>query len=313
MGSLTDPSALIPCPFCAELILPQAIKCRYCKTFLKGEEGLDPKAVEAAEQEISKLTAAADEPADLTGQPGKFRTWTWITTAVSAGSAAWLGWVIATDEGGSPAIIVPIVLCIAFGLAWMILFFTDVGCPSPRGRATPRAAFNAYLGAVKIRRWKAAHACLSPAARTGPPVEIPEIPEIGSDGGTTTFESTAGLAAYWRSMTHYSGSFGQFRRITRVGVAEVSSPAPNVIRLSVSISIERYPQWLILAILGGVIGIVVILVLYYLLRKTWTAEFDCVVYKHRSQWWLLTGQIDSPLDRHVFPHDTPEGPSTVLP
>ncbi|HLG41893.1 MAG TPA: hypothetical protein VI643_00915 [Planctomycetota bacterium] len=312
---MADPAASVQCPFCAEFIHPEAIKCKFCKTFLKGEAGLDPKTIETAEQGIAKLTEAAEEPPDLTGQPAKFRISTRIVSALLAANASWLGIVIAMGDGGSPVVVAPILLCIGFGIAWLILFFTDVGCPSPRGRATARAAVLCYLNAVKIRRWKAAFACLSPSARSNPEVEIPEIPEIGSEGGMTTFASPSGLAAYWKSLTHYVGSLGAYRRIARLRIEETSPAAPNVERLRVMISIEHYPQWIILTIL---LGVIFPIILYFVLRKKWETDFDCVVYKHRSQWWVLTGEIDSPLDRHVFPASeessgTSAGASTILP
>ncbi len=315
---VADAAAEVPCPFCAEPIQPLAIKCKHCKTFLKGEAGLDPQAIDAAEREIEKLAAGADEPADRTGQPGKFRVMTWIVTALLAASVAWMAWSLKTSPDGDPIVVIPIIMVIAFGLAWMILFFTDLASASPKDRATAAAAVRAYFDAVKLRRWKAAFTCLSPIARSHSEVEIPEISEIASAGGEADFRTPAGLKTYWKSLTHYSGGFGAYRRIVGLGIGEPSPIAPNVERLNVSFSIESYPQWIILTIFGGVIGIVILIVLYFALRKRWEADFDVVAIKHRSQWWLLTGELDSPLDRHVFlaseqAGGTGEGASTVLP
>jgi hypothetical protein len=44
---------------------------------------------------------------------------------------------------------------------------------------------------------------------------------------------------------------------------------------------------------------IIALVLYLVLRKSHVLTFDMVLYKHKSQWWVLTGECESPIDRHL--------------
>jgi hypothetical protein len=285
----------IPCPFCAEPISPKAVKCKHCRSFLEGgEQALDPAEFEPLKRGLMEQLAAAGEPADTRGQPGKFRTSTWVLTLLLAGSIT----LTALAPRGSDAPLVFGVLgIIVFGLVWLFLFLNDLAFPSVKGRSTPLEGVQCFLKAVRYGRWKSAFACLSPMARRKSQVVIPQIPELDCQGGVSNFMSAGGVKQYWQSIARPTPGFGTFRRVSKLRIYGDDQGDERIRRYRVSLTIEYYPQWIILTVL---IALLLTLILYLVLRKYHTLEFDVVVYRHKSQWWVLTGEYDLPLDGAAF-------------
>jgi hypothetical protein len=271
------------------MIHHDAVKCKHCRTFLKGEPGMDPQEAERIQKEVARLTAAANEPARLEGQPRKIRIGTWIVTVLLAGSVGLIVWGASSREDAGVGF--GVLLTIVFALWWLIAFINDLATPSIRGRRRPRSGAMAFLKRLQFNRLKEAWHCLAPPGREAASVSIPVVPELDSRGGTTSFRDASGFARYWKALIAPLG--GKAKRVTSLRVDPVFEEE-NLARFKVTVSIEHYPQWIWVTILAGVLVAVII---YMLIRKTHPMQMDVTLVKYRSQWWVLTGQVDSPFDR----------------
>lgn len=282
-----------PCPLCGELILLQAIKCKFCKTLLQDGPVVDAREIERIRKELGSLTVEADAPADTRSQPGKISVGTLILSLLSIASV--LTAVFGGMRNNEPLLVTGVVFSIVFGLFWLFVLGVDLSVPSSRGRQTGRKAVKCYLQAVRYRRWRTAWACLSPIARSRPEVAIPHFPGLNEPGRYSSFSTSGGLAAYWRYLIHTT-SMGTARRILRYTLEPRDSTDPNIQRFHVSMKVEYYPSWIWLLIL---VALLLAVLVYLIVRRTIHLDFDMVVYKHRSQWWILTGEAGSPIDREL--------------
>jgi hypothetical protein len=286
----------IPSPFCAELILPQAVNSKHCKSFLTDEaaaaSGVDPEEADRVRTQAAQPASAASEPAETAGEPPKV-TRTMVVGPLLAGAIGLGFWGLSAGptwkEGWG---IFGIVLGIVLLIVWMA---ADITVPACLGRADSRKGALCFLRSVQYGRWRTAFACLSPIAKESA-VEIPYIPEIQSPGGTTNFSTAGGLKRYWAGITR-PGGFGLNRRVASLRLDPVAVEG-EAHRFEAAMSIEYYPGWILVTFL---ISPLILLIQYLVLRKTHSLTFDMAVGKHKSQWWVVTGQIGSPFDRLVAP------------
>jgi hypothetical protein len=230
---------------------------------------------------MEALAAAADAPADTTGQPRKVRAGTWTMGALCTVLVAMI-----------PVSDLAAVLGVLFGgacfVSWLFMFSADMRIPGARGRDRSEDVIKCYFRAVQAGRWKVAFACLSPMARERK-VEAPFIPALRTSPIVLAHTSPGMLEEYWRSIAHAGAhaSKGLTRRITRIDMAPLHTQG-TIHCYRVGLSIEYYPAWIGPSILLGVLPL---LVLWLALRKSYPLTFTVVAYKHRSQWWLLSGEL----------------------
>jgi hypothetical protein len=218
--------------------------------------------LDRVEEVLAIATADADAPADRAGQPGRLGRGSIVFLILSILCVAFL----ATGESWA-------VMGIAFGLLifpiFIVVAIRDLLAPNPRGRATSEQAVACYLKSVRRERYKAAWACLSEQARNND-VPLPTKPNEPVSPQTTTLRDSTSVKTYWRSLCGKPGSFDTSRRriaALKIGPAQGSGP------------VRRH-----------VVGFRV---------AFFDFEFPLVTFKHRSQWWLLTGEFASEIDRDL--------------
>jgi hypothetical protein len=272
----------IPCPLCAKMIKAAAKKCPHCKAFL---EGFMPEDKEAFDERVRKLISEADDPPETCGQPGKMRPVTLVFAILTAACFVPLFF----EEQGF--IIFGIIMGVALGLASITMVITDLVVPSPKGRGTAQEAAACFLKSIRFGHWAKGHSCLSPIALEKHKALSPDIAEINAVGFYNDLGSRRGFKRYWAAFTRALGT--TVRRIT--GVRWTIEPmGDRLARVRTHMSIEHYNSLILLTILAGVLIVVIV---YLCVRKTHLYTFDLLLVKHKSQWWVLTGEPNSMIDR----------------
>jgi hypothetical protein len=97
------------------------------------------------------------------------------------------------------------------------------------------------------------------------------------------------LKEYWRRIIAPHG--GVNRRLAKIKLTPLGV-ANDVHRHRVELQIQHYPSWVVVGILGGILPL---LILVLVTRKTFKTSFDVTTVKHKSQWWVLDGEFRAPL------------------
>ena len=238
----------------------------------------DPQLAAAA----TALTAEADLPAELEGQPGTFRLalkiWAVITPLA----------ILAAFVGGEAAVL-GIIIAIVGGLCVLVLGITDLTVPKARDRSSSEQAVNAYFKGMQKGRWDTAFAALSPYARERE-VAVPRILKLHTLSWAGARSSKKELKKYWRSIIQAHG--GMSRRLAKIKLTPIGI-ASQTHSYRVELHIQHYPSWVIVGIFGGVLPL---LILILITRRTYKTTFDVRTVKHKSQWWVLDGEFKAPME-----------------
>jgi len=274
-----------PCPFCAELIHPAALKCRHCRTFLRepGPPRPSPEELGKLGEALKRLASDTREP-DLAGQPRKFGPAAPVMLVLTAASVA-PAFIWKHDAPMAVGVFGGLV----FGVTFLVLFGIDLVLPSVRGRATPEQGARCFLQSMRYGRWRRAFACLSPLARERV-VERRARPELGASANSFCFTEVEQLRMCWGELVRPGGATS---RIVRGVSLDVQDPGEGVARANVVLRIETYPMWILLLLLAGVIPLAIA---YLIVRREHVLAFPLLLVRHRRQWWVATGDPDSALD-----------------
>jgi len=212
------------------------------------------------EDELRPLTDAADEPPNRRGQPTSFRRKTLVLLLVMCGLLP-----LAPLHPAAP-VLVGVAVFILFTM-FLIQLVQDSIAPSPRGRTSAAAAVRCYYTAVRNHHWRAAFACLSPMARERP-VRVPAIAHLKTEPAEHVRSTPKALRAYWRTIA--CRSLRMFRRLAKLEVVATGDEG-NVRRVRVSLHVQY-----------GMFGV-----------DRYRQDFEAIAYRHRSQWWIYSGEFRS--------------------
>jgi hypothetical protein len=242
--------------------------------------------LEAENQKLAavatELTADADRPAELEGQPGRFRmaTKVWfVLTLLSIGA------IVVGSEG---ILVLGVIMVIVGSICLLTFGINDLLVPLSRDRSTSDKAIRAYFRGMQRGRWDTTFATLAPVAREHT-VMVPEIRELKTVRKARTRSTKKDLKAYWRSFIHPHG--GLNRRLEKVRITPIDTEG-LMHRHRIEMRVTYYPSWVVIGILAGLLPMLIIILI---VRKTHTATFDVSTFKHKSQWWVLDGELKAPL------------------
>lgn len=238
-----------------------------------------PEQILANARALEPYTRDAEAPADLAEQPSKFRTSTKIWLAFAAVSI--LLWFDMPPVGLLASLIAIPGALVTGG--------NDLLQESARNRRTSRGALRCFLRSVKLGRWREAHAALGEPARAATET-VPQIEALGSSGDTVEMSSPKGVKRYWKTLVRSTGGMTR----TMLGFsAEPLWTKGDVHRYRVTVRMRAYSTaYALLMLFFGVIpGLVVV---YLFFTKTFRSSYEVYVYKHKSQWWLMSGKLGLP-------------------
>lgn len=238
---------------------------------------LDPERVEAVAAELAPLTAEADAEQDYTGQPVKVRLATILAFVLWPVVIGVLGAVTGIPAIGS-------VIGTLMFIAAIAMLVNDLMHPGARGRRTPEQAVRCYLHNARFGKWRAAHAALGPPARDV--ARTPAAPLLKAVATPVSLGTPAGVKSYWRAFAR-----GRGRSVSQIQVAEVRRVSNDVQVCRVLLQVSSYPLWALVFLLAGLLpGLVLLIVL----SKQWSTAYEVIVYRHKRQWWLHSGEVPAP-------------------
>lgn len=283
MESMAPSPGVRHCPGCGAVCPGRASICYKCKQPFPARS--EPRALAPGEVEetVAQIRAEAPEASaapDLASQPGRFGVLTKVLAVLVVGSAA-LGFI---------ELAVGIFFGAFFGLLLLIAVVLDLRAPGARGRSTVEQAIRCYFHGVRRGRWKVAHACLSPQARKRH-VRVPSIESLKTKPQDVVLATPADVKRYWLTIARPSGSLT--RRIAAIKVTPVVDSG-EVQRHRVTLTIQHYPSWIALTVLLGLLPALVLIAVY---TTSKTHVFEVATYRFRSQWVLVSGEYESPVDK----------------
>ncbi len=241
---------------------------------------------EAENQELmaaaEALTAEAEAPAELDDQPGTFRMAVKVSLVICVlGVAAG----IAGEEGVA---IMGVITAIGAGLVVLIGGISDLLTPRARDRRTSLKGVQTYFKSIQKGRFDIAVAALAPIARRRT-VLVPDISELKSVRKAHTRNSKKELREYWKTLVRPHGSMN--RRLAHLKLTPLDTEG-NMHRYRVEMRVDYYPTWILIGILAGLLPVIILIAI---LTKKYRTTFDVTVFKHKSQWWVLDGEMRAPI------------------
>jgi hypothetical protein len=242
-----------------------------------------------AQEALDEYASHAEAPANLHGQPGRFRGVTifaWfvfavavVPTIISAQSAS-----RSLDSVLILAFFGPFAL---FGfMAGVTMLRTDLRCPSIQDRSRPELAVRCYLLTIAHQNWTRASSIVAPIA-VGETLVRPASFALNIPAETIRFRDPRDLQRYWSPILAHGEGF--YRRLTRLKIRETHTEGP-LHYLQVELSVRLFPAW---AMVGLRLGVWLLLPLVLLTTQRHTIFFEIPAVKHKSQWWVAAAGIAS--------------------
>jgi len=226
-----------------------------------------------------ELVAQAAEPVDLVDQPGKIRTSTKIFGGILAASIATL---VASSGAAAGFAVAGLIVA---GLGSLVSLSNDLAVPSVRRRREAREAAQCYAQALRRRHWKKAYACIQPQTRPAS-ITLPKLLNLGVMPDQASFSTAKGFKKYWKAIVSSKG--GTIRSTRKVWISEPEVHG-DLATAQMIMYVEKYPTWIVLTCL---LWMLPALILYVVVRKTIVIESEVRLFRHKSQWWVLPGEVE---------------------
>jgi hypothetical protein len=293
---MVTPIVPTPCPACGSLIHPGAVYCPVCRADTTVELGVSPDELAAARRALVDMARSAHEPPDPVPKGTPISPFAWVGLAVLA-----IGIAVAALVQAGWALPVGVLLFLAGAVLAVVMFASPSPFPRLVERRTAEDAIECYYRGVREKKWREAFGALSlhGMSRAPPPPRMRDLHVVGGPTGFQTFE---GWRTYWRRI---NVSTLALSRRTGFTFERERDLGPTGAIFRVTMYVEEYPQWILLL---APLGLIVPIALYYALKKDTTVSFTAIVAKHRSRWWVLTGEVLSPLDRAIAVTSPPVPP-----
>jgi len=282
------------CPYCGETVLAVATKCKHCQEEIP--EGGDVESIRrrlaAKEEKLAKQLASGGLPEIPYLVGGKFR----VRTMVAAGIAL-VGLVMViigvSDYHLEELIGLGIMPMIISGVCFLVALINDCTVPSSSARKTPVKGLKAFLGAIRVGRYKYAYACLLDGDKDDLTRTRRPIHEVKVERGEFNFKSLEGFKRYWKGLAGASGAY--MRRVSLSGFSEEQVNGDCAV-VSASVKIESYPWPLLIGLPFALVPVAIVIML---VTKRETVGVSKLLRKVNGQWCVVNGELDSLEDRAI--------------
>ena len=186
--------------------------------------------------------------------------------------------------GGDQLIGVGILLAIVFGLSFLVAFVNDLRIPAVRGRESARDAALCFVRSLRIGSWRRAYACVQPS--TLPEREmLPVIERLRIVPAQVSRRTRGGFTQYWKAVLCRRD--GIIRTARGAKLSKLETRAGQCVRVTATLRVEVYSATIYLWLLVGMLPLIVA---YLVTRKKAQVHLELLLYRHRSQWWVLASQ-----------------------
>jgi hypothetical protein len=248
-----------------------------------------PTARYISQEALDEYASHAEEPAELDGQPGRFRGATilcWIVFALAVVPS------ITSAQSAAHSLDSLLILTFAgpfalFGvIVGIVMLRTDLVIPSMRDRSRPERAVRCYLRTIAHQNWKGAFAIVAPIA-LGETLVRPASSALDIGAETVRFQEPEDLQRFWSPIL--ANGEGFYRRLSRLKIRETHTEGP-LHYFRVELRVRLFPSW---AMVGLRLGLWPIFPLILLTTQRHTIVSEIPVVKHKSQWWVAAAGIPS--------------------
>ena len=224
---------------------------------------------------VHQLVASAAEPRGPGRQPGRFRIRTY---ALGVLTVAGVSLMVA---GGVDTYLLGVLLALPCGIGFLVAFINDLLIPAPNKRQTARQAALCFVKSLRMGSWRRAYACVQPS--TFPQAEmLPMIERLRIVPSQTSRRTLWGFTNYWKAVLRPRD--GMVRLPRKVKLSKLETRSGECVRMTATFRVEIYAAttylWLLL-------GLIPLIIAYLIVRKKVTVHVDLLLYRHRSQWWVL--------------------------
>lgn len=293
----SDPSKAgrIPCPACAELILPEARVCPFCKEKFRNHLSADERnhVLEGIRASLRAANRGSEEALRGGMLSGKSK----VLLFIELFFAVLFVWGIAGGRNAEPQLVLGIIFGILFGICVLVSLYNDHVAAHIQDADTADKAFKKYFAAIKTGRAKKAYAALVPPARKATGIELVKFtnPKFERRDARTSFSSVKEFKAYWNDVLGHKS--GQTRLVTLKSANTIVTPQEDIGIVEADLEFIQYSSIIVALVLLGIIGIGLAVILYYATRSVERAKITKVMIRHDGNWYLLDGAWESELDR----------------
>ncbi len=250
-------------------------------------EGMLPPSLEEARRRLDEhLAHAANTEADQRMMGPRIRTATWVALGLAGVSVAVLLAGFAVEDGG-PILAIGAVLGVLFALVFTLLLVQDVRLERARRSQAPDAVLKSFFRALVMRPGLALTS-LAPTGRTRD-VMPPHVPPVKLGTGTFRLTTPAEVKTYARTFCRPGGGQARFLQVKHATVFDIRG---DVAIVDLDLAFQSYPQWVqIVCVIAfaavRLVGILLIAVLYFPLRKRAVARTRKALLRGRDGLWYV--------------------------
>jgi hypothetical protein len=262
------------------------------KSKKKKLSGAITEAIERLNEHLSDASAVAFDRQEA---GGKLRTVTVVFIVIALATIGLTAYAAMNIRRSSdePMVYGVSALAFIFTILAVILVVVDVRMPPRDQPVAPEETLKHFFRAMTLGRFGYAWAALCPTAREQK-VETPVLGQIPVEFGSFALRNTTDLKQYTQTFARPGG--GQMRTM-QIKHAALVREEGDVATVEVTALFQSWPQWaqiasVIALVIIRIVGIILFLVMFFALRKTYQVTFTKTLIRGKNGvWYVYSGDL----------------------